>query len=66
MRRIIRTSIIILFSFLVWNKWGGVSNEMGTFIILMVDAFLLNTIVDDIILIKEAKNTKEYDEKTSD
>ena len=66
MKRIIRTSIIILFSFLVWNKWGGVSNETGTFIVLMVDAFLLNTIVDDIIFIKETKNTEEYDEKTTD
>ena len=39
MKHIISTIVIIALSVIVWLKWGGIHNDMGTLVILMADTF---------------------------
>ena len=69
MKRFVRIAIILLFSFLLWSKWGGIANGTATLIILIVDAFLINVCLDDIVLVgetEETTNEEEYDQETTD
>lgn len=47
MKQAIISVIVLAFSIIVWLHWGGFSNDMGTFIIAIADAFVLTTITDD-------------------
>lgn len=39
--------LVIAFSLIVWQHWGGFSNDMGTLIIAIVDTFILTVIADN-------------------
>lgn len=47
MKQAIISVIVLAFSIVVWLHWGGFSNDMGTFIIAIADAFALTIITDD-------------------
>ena len=47
MKQSIISVIVLAFSIIVWLHWGGFSNDMGTFIIAIADAFVLTIITDD-------------------
>ena len=47
MKQAIISVIVLAFSIIVWLHWGGFSNDMGTFIIAIADAFALTIITDD-------------------
>lgn len=46
MKHIIYSIIVLALSIIVWLHWGGLSNDMGTFIIMLSDAFALTVIAD--------------------
>jgi F0F1-type ATP synthase assembly protein I len=46
MKHIIYSVIVLALSVIVWLHWGGLSNDMGTFIIMLADAFALTVIAD--------------------
>ena len=58
MSRFITYAIIFALSIIVWLHWGGLSNDMGTFIIMLADAFILTVIADNTRK-KSEKNVKE-------
>lgn len=47
MKRIIYSIIVLALSAIVWLHWGGLSNDMGTFIIMLADVFAITVIVDN-------------------
>ena len=47
MKQAIYSIIVIALSIIVWLHWGGLSNDMGTFIIMLADAFILTVIADN-------------------
>jgi len=47
MKQAIISVIILALSIIVWLHWGGLSNDMGTFIIMLADAFILTVIADN-------------------
>jgi hypothetical protein len=58
MRHIIYSVIVLALSAIVWLHWGGLSNDMGTFIIMLADAFAL-TVIADKAHEKNQKSVKE-------
>jgi len=46
MKQAILSVIVIALSIIVWLHWGGLSNDMGTLILMLADAFILNVIAD--------------------
>lgn len=47
MKQAIISIIVIAISLIVWLHWGGLSNDFGTLIIALADAFLLTAITDE-------------------
>lgn len=47
MKQAIYSIIVIALSIIVWLHWGGLSNDMGTFIIMLADTFILTVIADN-------------------
>ena len=47
MKQAIYSIIVLALSIIVWLHWGGLSNDMGTFIIMLADVFALTVIVDN-------------------
>lgn len=58
MKQAIYSIIVLALSIIVWLHWGGLSNDMGTFIIMLADAFILTVIADNTRK-KSEKNVKE-------
>lgn len=58
MKQAIYSIIVIALSIIVWLHWGGLSNDMGTFILMMADVFILTVIADNTHE-KSEKNVKE-------
>jgi hypothetical protein len=58
MKQAIYSIIVLALSIIVWLHWGGLSNDMGTFIIMLADAFILTVIADNTHK-KSEKNVKE-------
>lgn len=46
MKHIIYSVIVLALSVIVWLHWGGLSNDMGAFIIMLSDVFALTVIAD--------------------
>ena len=44
MKQAILSIIVIALSIIVWLHWGGLSNNMGTLILMLADAFILTAI----------------------
>ena len=55
MKQAIYSIIVLALSVIVWLHWGGLSNDMGTFIIMLADTFILTVIADK----AHEKNVKE-------
>ena len=47
MKQAIYSIIVLALSIIVWLHWGGLSNDMGTFILMLADAFILTVIADN-------------------
>ena len=47
MKQAIYSIIVLVLSIIVWLHWGGLSNDMGTFIIMLADVFALTVIADN-------------------
>lgn len=47
MKQAIYSIIVIALSIIVWLHWGGLSNDMGTFVLMLADAFILTVIADN-------------------
>jgi F0F1-type ATP synthase assembly protein I len=58
MKQAIYSIIVLALSIIVWLHWGGLSNDMGTFIIMLADAFILTVIADNTRK-KSEKNVKD-------
>ena len=58
MKQAIYSIIVLALSIIVWLHWGGLSNDMGTLIIMLADAFILTVIADNAGK-KSEKNVKE-------
>ncbi len=58
MKQAIYSIIVIALSIIVWLHWGGLSNDMGTFVLMLADAFIL-TVIADKTHEKSEKNVKE-------
>ena len=39
--------LVIAFSLIVWQHWGGFSNDIGTLVIAIADTFILTVIADN-------------------
>lgn len=46
MKQAILSIIVIALSIIVWLRWGGLSNDMGTFVLMLADVFILTVIAD--------------------
>ena len=58
MKQAIYSINVIALSIIVWLQWGGLSNDMGTFVLMLADAFIL-TVIADKTHEKSEKNVKE-------
>ena len=58
MKQAIYSIIVLALSIIVWLHWGGLSNDMGTLIIMLADAFILTVIADNTRK-KSEKNVKD-------
>ena len=58
MKQAILSILVLALSIIVWLHWGGLSNDMGTFILMIADAFILTVIADNTRK-KSEKNVKE-------
>jgi F0F1-type ATP synthase assembly protein I len=58
MKQAIYSIIVLALSIIVWLHWGGLSSDMGTFIIMLADAFILTVIADNTRK-KSEKNVKD-------
>ena len=47
MKQAIYSIIVIALSIIVWLHWGGLSNDMGPFVLMLADAFILTVIADN-------------------
>lgn len=47
MKQAILSILVLFLSIIVWLHWGGLSNDMGTLIIMIADAFILTVIADN-------------------
>ena len=47
MKQAILSILVLALSVIVWLHWGGLSNDMGTFIIMIADVFALTVIADN-------------------
>ena len=47
MKALIYSLIVIALTIPVWLHWGGFHNDLGTLILALADAFIINVIVDN-------------------
>lgn len=59
MKKLLVYAIILIPIFLVWLHWGGIKNEMGTFNLMMVAAFICTVAADKM----HEKGAKAEEEK---